>query len=212
MRLVRALGGASLALTIGSACSAEVALAGMIGNRAVLVVDGGEPQTIAVGGRTQEGVKLIALDGDMAKIEFRGRRDHARLGERVVSAGGTEGDGLVLQADSRGHFFTRALVNEKITRFLVDTGATLVSLGRGDAERAGIDYVKGTPALSNTANGTVRVWLVRVATLEVGGVKVFNVEAAVHEQDLPVNLLGMSFLNRMQWQRNGDTLVMKRRY
>lgn len=118
----------------------------------------------------------------------------------------------MLQADSQGHFFTRGRVNEKPVQFLVDTGATLVSLGRGDAERAGIDYAKGAPAPSNTANGTVRVWLVQVDTLEVGGVKVHNVQAAVHEQDLTVSPLGMSFLNRMRWQRDGDKLVLKKRY
>lgn len=177
MTLVRALVGVALALAMGRATSAEVALAGVIGSRAVLVVDDSEPQTIAVGWRTREGARLIAINGEMATIEFAGRIEHARLGERVVSAGSTGGDGLVLQADSRGHFLTQGRVNGKAVRFLVDTGATLVSLGRGDAERAGVDFRKGTPALTSTANGTASVWLVQVDTLVVGGVKVHKVQA-----------------------------------
>lgn len=177
MTLVRALVGVALALAMGRATSAEVALAGVIGSRAVLVGDDGEPQTIAVGGRTREGARLIAINGEMATIEFAGRTEHARLGERVVSAGSTGGDGLVLQADSRGHFLTQGRVNGKAVRFLVDTGATSVSLGRGDAERAGVDFRKGTPALTSTANGTASVWLVQVDTLVVGGVKVHKVQA-----------------------------------
>jgi len=39
-----------------------------------------------------------------------------------------------------------------------------------------------------------------------------GVDAAVHETDLPVVLLGMSFLNRMDWRREGDRLLLKKRY
>ncbi|ATE62602.1 TIGR02281 family clan AA aspartic protease [Thauera sinica] len=194
------------------AVAAEVAVAGVIGNRAILVVDGGAPQTVAAGARTREGVKLIAVDGDAATVEFDGRRERLRMGERVVHSGGSGVDSLTLQADSRGHFVTRGRVNGAPAQFLVDTGATLVSLGRSDAERAGIDYRKGTPGLTSTANGDARVWRVRVDTLEVGGLKVHNVDAAVHDRDLPVSLLGMSFLNRMHWQREGDKLILQKRY
>ena len=119
---------------------------------------------------------------------------------------------MLLQADSRGHFVTAGRVNGVGAQFLIDTGATLVSIGRRDAERAGLDYRKGTVAQSSTANGIVRVWRLQIDSLEVGGLAFHNVDAAVHEKDLPVNLLGMSFLNRTQWQREGDKLILQKRY
>lgn len=190
----------------------EIALAGVIGNRAVLVVDGGEPQAVAIGTRTREGVTLKSVAGEVAVVEVDGKFERLRLGERVVHSGGDGGGDLVLQADSRGHFMTRGRVNGVQTPFLVDTGATFVSLGADAARRAGLDYRRGTPATSNTANGSVRIWRMNIDSLEVGGVRLLNVEAAVHEHDLPFGLLGMSFLNRMQWQREGDKLILKKRY
>lgn len=209
LRLLTAL---TLALSGAGVWAAEVAVAGVIGSRAILVVDGGTPQTVAPGSRTREGVKLIAVDGEVATVEFDGKRERLRMGERVVHSAGSGADRLMLQADSRGHFVTRGRVNGVPAQFLVDTGATLVSLGRSDAERAGLDYRKGTPGMSSTANGNVRIWRMQVDTLEVGGLKVHNVDAAIHEQDMPVSLLGMSFLNRMQWQREGDKLILHKRY
>ena len=78
--------------------------------------------------------------------------------------------------------------------------------------RAGIDYLKGEAAASMTANGTVRVWLVNLDSVKVGDVTVRNVQASVHSQDLPVALLGMSFLNRMEMRRDGTVLLLRQRY
>lgn len=204
--------GAALAAVCASGIAAEVAVVGMIGTRAILVVNDGAPQTVAVGGRSREGVKVLGVDGDVATLEVDGKRQRIRMGERVVRREGGVGEGLVLQADSRGHFLAQGRINGNETGFLVDTGATLVSLGKSDAQRAGVDFTKGSPGRSVTANGTVRVWRVQLDTLELGGMRVHNVEAAVHEQDLPFALLGMSFLNRMHWQREGDKLILRKRY
>lgn len=96
--------------------------------------------------------------------------------------------------------------------FMVDTGATLVSLGRSDALKAGIDFTKGDPGISQTANGPVRVWRVRLDTVRVGDVTLHNVEGTVNSGDLPFVLLGASFLNRMEMRRDGATLMLRQRY
>ena len=212
MTCLRAGFGVLSMLTAVAALAAEVSLAGVMGHRATLVVDGGAPQTLAPGGFTREGVRLVALREGVATVEFEGHRETIGIGERVAHSNGGGVDKLLLQADSRGHFVTSGRVNGFGAQFLVDTGATFVSIGRSDAERAGLDYRKGTVAQSSTANGIVRVWQLRIDSLEVGGLKFHNVDAAVHERDLPVNLLGMSFLNRTQWQRDGDKLILKKRY
>ena len=192
---------------------ADVALAGIIGARAVLVIDAGAPQTLAVGARSREGVKLVALRDEIATVEIDGRRESLRLGERAIHVkGGQEAARLQLQADSQGHFVSRGRINGIAVNFLVDTGATFVSLGRSDAKRIGLDYTKGERALTATANGTVPVWRMRLDTVELGSMTLHNVDASVHESELPMTLLGMSFLNRTQWQRDGDKLILQKRY
>ena len=97
-------------------------------------------------------------------------------------------------------------------RFLVDTGATFVSLGRSDALKAGVDFTKGEPALMQTANGGVRAWRVSLDTVRIGDVTLRNVDGVVHANDMPIALLGMSFLNRMEMRRDGSSLLLKQRY
>ncbi|MER2555806.1 MAG: TIGR02281 family clan AA aspartic protease [Thauera sp.] len=178
----------------------------------VLVVDGGAPQTVRVGGRTREGIVVRAVGADSATLEHEGRVFVARLGEQVASSAGTVAEEVSLQADGGGHFFTGARINGVTVNALVDTGATFVAIGRSDALRLGIDYRAGAVGQSATANGMAKIWKVRLDSLELEGVRVLGVDAAVHETDLPVVLLGMSFMNRMDWRRDGDRLLLKRRY
>ncbi len=211
-RTARLAAAMAAALGTGSAQAADVAVAGLFAGRAVLVVDGGAPQTVKVGGRTREGVVLKAATRDTATLEHEGRVFVARLGEQVASSAGTPASEISLQADGGGHFFTGARINGVAVDALVDTGATLVAMGRNEAVRLGIDYRAGTIGQSATANGLATIWRVRLDAVEVGGVRVLGVDAAVHETDLPVVLLGMSFLNRMDWRREGDRLLLKKRY
>lgn len=200
------------ALGAGAAQAADVAVAGLFPGRAVLVVDGGAPQTVRVGGRTREGIVLKAASAEAATLEHDGRVFVARLGEQVASSAGTAASEISLQADGGGHFFTSARINGVAVNALVDTGATLVSMGRNEAVRLGIDYRSGTMGRSTTANGLATIWKVRLDAVELDGVRLLGVDAAVHETDLPVVLLGMSFLNRMDWRREGDRLLLKKRY
>lgn len=212
-RVARGLLGFSLAVLPFAVQGADVALAGVIGARAVVVVNAGAPQMLAVGSQSREGVKLVALRDDIATVEVGGRRETLRLGERAVHVeGGQQAARLQLQADSQGHFVSRGRINGIAVSFLVDTGATFVTLGRSDAKRIGLDYTKGERGLTATANGTVPVWRVRLDAVELGGMTLHNVDASVHENELPVALLGMSFLNRTQWQREGDKLILQKRY
>jgi aspartyl protease family protein len=103
-------------------------------------------------------------------------------------------------------------VNGISVRFLVDTGATSVLLSAADARSIGIDYRAGRRGLASTANGTMPVWGVRLDSLRVGDITLNNVEAVVAEGPRQVALLGMSFLNRTQMNRDGDRLTLTRRY
>ena len=88
----------------------------------------------------------------------------------------------------------------------------MISIGANDARRIGIDPGKGERGITNTANGQAVVSRVKLNTVRVGDIVLHNVDALVHQNDLPVTLLGMSFLNRMEMQRDGDTMTLKKRY
>ncbi len=48
--------------------------------------------------------------------------------------------------------------------------------------------------------------------MKIGGITLSNIDATVHEQDMPVVLLGMSFLNRMDIRRDGQSMTLTQRY
>ncbi len=199
-------------LSLPALAALDVGLAGLLGTKAMLMVNGGEPQAVGIG-QTVNGVKLIAIQGDQAIVEVDGRKRPLKVGQHAVGSGGGEAAGkVVLRADGQGHFYTTGVINGTSVRLLVDTGATMISLGASDARRIGLDPAKGQRAVTNTANGQVPVAKVTLDTVRVGEITLHNVDALVHPNEMPIVLLGMSFLNRMEMQRDGDTMTLKRRF
>jgi clan AA aspartic protease (TIGR02281 family) len=117
---------------------------------------------------------------------------------------------ISLLADGGGHFYSPGLINGTAMRFVVDTGATFVSLGAADAKRAGVYYQQGRPATSRTANGQMLTRLVTLDSVTLGGITLHNVGASVSENEHPV-LLGMSFLKRMSVHVDGPVMTLKAR-
>ena len=192
---------------------ADVGLAGLFPGKALLTINGGTPRIVALGARTEDGVKVLAIEGETATLEIDGKRRVLRVGQNVAAQPSGKGPAsVVLTADVRGHFYSTGNINGSSVRFLVDTGASMVSIGAGDARRIGIDPSKGEPGIANTANGQTVVSRVKLNSVRVGDIVLSNVDALVHQHDLPVTLLGMSFLNRMEMQRNGDTMTLIKRY
>lgn len=203
-------------LAPGAAIPADINVHALTAGKAVISVDGGKPRTLAVGQTSPEGVKLISANSESATFELGGRQQTLAAGQGAAvasTAPGPGGNSIILTADSRGHFVTTGVVNGVSLQFMVDTGATSVVLPSADARRAGISYLAGGRVLTQTANGVVPVYTVKLDTLRVGDITVNNVDAAVIEgEKLPFALLGMSFLNRMEMRRDGGTLTLIRRY
>jgi aspartyl protease family protein len=105
---------------------------------------------------------------------------------------------LVYRADPRGHVAITALVNGAPVRFLVDTGASRVTLTLDDAHTAGIG--RGELVFSQrsqTANGPAREAPITLREIRIEQLSIDNVAAAVNE-NLNISLLGMSFLKRLK--------------
>jgi aspartyl protease family protein len=216
----------SLALMTGAAMAClmlpphaiaqSVAMTGGMGSKALLVVNGGAPKTLAPGD-TFQGVKVISVTSDQTVVEVAGKRQTIVLGGAPVSIGGNGGGGangtqIVLSAGPGGHFLTQGSVNGRATQFMVDTGATSVAMGADEARRMGIAFEKGERFYGSTANGTVVGYHVILTSVRIQDVEVYNVDAAVLPQGMPHILLGNSFLTRFQMKRENDTLTLTKRF
>lgn len=207
---------AALLLLPGLAAAADINVVGLFPDKAVVVINGGKPRTMAVGETSPEGVRLISASSESATFEVGGKRRTLAAGEgaAIAMTPSNPGAGIVtLTADSRGHFITTGTVNGISVRFMVDTGASLVALSSVEAKRLGVNYLAGSRALTRTASGVIPVYRVKLDTVRVGDITVNNVDAVVIEGDtLPLALLGMSFLNRMEMKRDGVTMTLTKRY
>mgnify|MGYP002148709409 CR=1 FL=1 len=212
---MKALAALLAALALPCAALAQsVALQGMLGGKALLIVDGSPPRGVAAGD-THKGVKVLSTQGDEAVVEINGKRHTLRVGDAPASVGGTggaRGNRIVLTADSGGHFITQGAVNGRAVQFMVDTGATAVAMGAAEATRMGLDWKKGQQIRMGTANGVVPAWIVRLDSVRINDVEVHGVEGIVSSQPMPYVLLGNSFLTRFQMKRDNDQMVLERRY
>jgi aspartyl protease family protein len=200
-------------LCCSAALAADVTVVGLFPNKAVVQIDGGAVQTLSVGQKTAQGVALVEVERDTATFEVQGRRVRIRMGQAHATSSASSAASVVLSADSRGHFITDGQINGLPIRFIVDTGASLVSIPSADARRLALDYRKGQVGMMNTANGPAPAYRIKLDTVQVGGVVVNGVDAVVMEgAGMPFALLGMSFLNRMQMKRDGDVMTLTRRY
>nr|WP_226450315.1 TIGR02281 family clan AA aspartic protease [Acidovorax radicis] len=189
----------------------SVALAGVLGTKALLVVDAHPPRAIGVGDEFQ-GVKVIAVSKEDATIEVKGARRVVRMGEAPVSVGARSGGRRVtLVADSRGHFVNSGSINGQVMQYMVDTGASTVAIGRPDADRMGLKYQSGQPVRVGTANGVGQGWRMKLDSVRIGDVEVFGVEAIITSQPMPYVLLGNSFLTEFQMTRINDQMVLEKR-
>ncbi len=199
-------------MTAHAAASTAVALTGILGSKALLVVNGTAPRALAAGERHQ-GVTVLSVGREDAVIAVDGAQRTVRLGEAPVSVGARGGGGqrVLLTGDSQGHFAGTGQINGRAMQFLVDTGATMVALGEQEAQRLGLRYRDGDKVRMQTANGAVQGWRVRLDTVRVGEVQVLGVDAVVLPHALPHVLLGNSFLRGLQMSRNNEQMVLEKR-
>lgn len=190
-----------------------VTLVGISGDKAVLTIGGGAPKVLRVG-EVHQSIRLIAVEGNQVVVEEDGQRRTLSMGfASSGSASANSARQVVLNADGRGHFIASGQVNQADVRFVVDTGASLVTLPKSLALRAGVALDNARRASVTTAGGVVPAWRVTLNRVRLDGITLHMVEAVVLEDvSLPMALLGMSFLNRTNMNREGDRLTLTQRY
>ena len=217
-RCVRA---AALALVgacaVGWAAAQTVSLAGSMGSDKALLVIDGQSVVLAVGA-SRQGVLLRSLQGDRAEVEVAGRRlaltlggSPARLGGQGTAALAAGNASIVLPMGPGGHFGGSGQINGRAVQFMVDSGATSIALSQTEANRIGLDWKSGRAGMTITANGPVPVHAVVLSSVRLGGVEVANVAAVVLPAEMPVVLLGNSFLGRFTLRQDGDLMRLEKK-
>lgn len=199
------------------AFAADINLIGIFGNKATLTVNGGRPRTLEIGETSPESIRLISVGANSAVVDFDGRRETLHMGNQRLAAARSDGGAqrAVLTGDAKGHFLTTVVVNGVSMQFLVDTGATSVTISAADARRANVKYDTAERAMMQTANGLVAAYRVKLDIVKLGDITLNNVDGLVLEGNAlggRFGLLGMSFLSRTDMKREGDSLTLIKRF
>jgi len=198
--------------TAVAAQPAGVKVVGLFSNKALLQV--GERQKIVSVGETFEGVLLQSASGRGAVVVI--DSETMTLGLNQAIAGNFKKpnrDKIRIAPDAQGMYFVNGAINGAPIGFLVDTGATHVTMSGRQATALNIDFKKGLRGEAHTAAAVVPVWQITLNSVSVGGIKLGNVTATVIDGNQPRQvLLGNSFLRHTDMQQADSVLVIRKRY
>lgn len=199
-------------LAWGSAAIAQqVNLVGLSSGRALLVIDGGTPR-FAAAGQALGPVKVLEVGANQAVVDVQGERRVLQLGAGPIAPAVTDtSQRIILLADGGGHFTADGQINGQPARFLVDTGATVMTLSESQAARLGLNYRNGQRVRVKTANGEITGHQLLINTVRVGGHTSYGLAAVVLPADLPYVLLGNSYLSRFRMQREDGRMTLEPR-
>lgn len=146
----------------------------------------------------KQGSAMITLHGKTKKLHL--------LKKSNMSNGSKE----VIEADENRLYYTYGKINKQSAIFLVDTGASHVTMNSKQAERLKLNYKKvGYPVQSITASGVHPAYALKLSSVSVGNVKVENVSALVLDGSMPKTiLLGMSFIEHIKLKTDGNILTL----
>lgn len=114
---------------------------------------------------------------------------------------------VILKRNRQGHYVASGLVNEQPVVFLLDTGATVISIPENIAERMGLE--KGPAVQVGTANGSIKVYSTQLDSVQLGHIVLKNVRGHINPyMNGETALLGMSFLKHLELQQSGNTLKL----
>ncbi len=143
---------------------------------------------------------LILLFGNHSK---RQAHPNQQLNSRSVN-------GLVeirLLQNRQGHYIADGQINGQPVTFMLDTGATLISVPLGLANRLAL---RPGPAIDvQTANGSISVHLTRLDKVSLGDIERHDLRATINPyMDDDMILLGMEFLKDLRLEQRNDALII----
>ncbi|MEE4191306.1 MAG: TIGR02281 family clan AA aspartic protease [Halieaceae bacterium] len=161
--------------------------------------------------RMGAGMLVLAwlLFGGLAVYWFDGMLERQRNPNQTLNS--TVRDGfreVVLKRNRAGHYVTSGKINGQDVVFMLDTGATTVAIPGHIA--AGLSLPRGQEFMTQTANGLARAYSTRLDVVSIGDIALSNVSAGVSPGlQTEEILLGMSFLQHIEFTQRGDTLILR---
>jgi len=203
-----------LLLSIPCMAVEKITVVGLFKDKAIVHIDG-KQRILTIGKTSPEGVKLISANSREAVIEIDGNQETYTLGTHISGefTAPASGTTVTIAPDSTGMYEVNGSINGFLVKFVVDTGATLISMNKHHANRIGLNYkMEGEESLSETASGYAKTYLVKLKEVRVGDIVLNDVQGAVHDAEFPsVILLGNSFLGRVNMMREDKILQLKKR-
>ena len=119
----------------------------------------------------------------------------------------TRGSGtVVIERSHDQHFYVEGAINGHPVTFMVDTGATVVSVNEEIARRIGLG--RGVPTIFDTAGGRVEGRVVPGATVQIGNIRVEGIRVGINSGG-PAALLGQNFLNKIDLRQSPERMTVR---
>jgi aspartyl protease family protein len=188
----------------------KIEVQALFANKAVLMVDG-QRHVLAVNESSPEGVKVVSANSRGAVLEVNGQKKQYDLGNTISTVfTKPESEKEIIYKNDAGMYMTVGTINGRTVRFLVDTGASAISMNTAQAKQLGIRYKRtGEPATVSTASGYANGWRVTLKSVSVGDITQNNVRAFVIDGKHPGPiLLGMTFLSRLGVEHSGNAMTL----
>ncbi|MGD8925352.1 MAG: TIGR02281 family clan AA aspartic protease [Thioalkalispiraceae bacterium] len=146
-------------------------------------------------------------------LEFEGKRFILSMADNhAIRVGLPSTSNAQAQLISSGGMFTvTGMINQQLADFVVDTGASYITMSPEHARRLNLDYSHAKKIMVNTAKGKTTAHVFNLKSVRVGGIELHDVQAAViHELDSSKMLLGMSFLSQVEMQQKNGLMILKK--
>ncbi len=203
----------SLSFLTHNIFAADIVVLGLFKGMVIITVDG-QKRKLRNGQVSAEGIKLIKANSEEAILEINGQRETHSLGTHISTKYTRDKQSQAQIWPKNGMYLTSGSINGQPINFMVDTGASLVVMNSSTANKLGIDYrYIGNKSWASTASGMVETYNLKLKTVQVGDIRLLNIQGSVIEGDSPTTvLLGNSFLNRLEMTRKGGMMLLKTKY
>lgn len=201
------------ALAMNDSAGQNFKVLGLFKNTAVLNIND-QRTVLHVGDKQHGNLRLLAANSEKAVFEIKGKRIELSLSDNdgirtdLPVSGGHQAQLI----SNGGLYAVTGAVNGQLADFVVDTGASYVTMSPQQAHLLHLDYSNGKKVMMNTANGKATAHVFKIKSVRIGGIELHDVDGAVMS-DLSSSkiLLGMSFLDQVDMQHGPGLMVLKQR-
>lgn len=183
-------------------------------NDMVVVNFNNQQTTLRVGQTKHNELQLLESNSEQAVILYHGQKVKLTLTDSsVIQLAGLHNYDARAHLISNGGLYNIAgSIDNQMVDFVVDTGASYLTMSMNQADKLHINYIAGRQIDMSTANGNTQAYVVTLKKVRIGGIEVENIEAAIiaNESSSKI-LLGMSFLKHVDMEQRGNTMVLKPR-